>query len=213
MSLQIAATPAPAMHAENGRQEIAQVGDARTLLSEHSPKAERTDTDLDAWSSRAIAAGVHLRRAVMAFNRAVCCQHAASIGNAYESIDDAKADLDDLLDEALEDHGAPSRELLATAAREYRAQPRAALSLAPPPTTKRQRRPAPKQASRETSEATTRERERLRRAHPPAWEAGERAGLNDEGAPLEFTGWSADQKAAFFAAAYLVSVAKLRGKK
>jgi hypothetical protein len=211
VSPSIAATPAPRAD-EDGRREVAQLGGSRKLHSDPFPHSKRTDAAdaLEAWSSRAIEAGAHMRRAAMTWNRAVCCQHAHSIGAAFEQIDEAKSELDELLDEALEGSGGPSPALLAQATREFRGQ-RNGVQIVPSTPARQQKSPAASLGK--ASEATTRERERLRRAHPAAWAAGERAGLRNEGAPSNFTSWSADERAAFFAAAHLVGLAKLREKK
>jgi hypothetical protein len=211
MRSQIAATPAPAVQGTGVK--VAQQGGSRKLHSDPFPHSKRTDAadTLEAWSSRAIEAGAHMRLAAMTWNRAVSCQHAHSIGAAFEQIDEAKSELDELLDEALEGSGGPSPALLAQAAREFRGQRNGARIVVPATPARQQKSPAVSLGK--GSEATARERERLRRAHPAPWTAGERAGLRNEGAPSNFTSWSADERAAFFAAAHLVGLAKLREKK
>lgn len=207
MSLAKAATPIP-MATGDRRQEGAQLGSSRNSYNPPLRTAERTD--LDSWTARALDAGARLRHASMAFNRAICCQHPESIGAAFEAIGAAKAEIDEIIGEALEDNASPAAEAFATACREYRGN---AVGIAPPSTPRQRANKNPSADIRKPSETTARERERLRRAHPVAWAAGERSSLRNEAIPPEFSSWSAEERSAFFAAAYLVGLCKLRDKK
>jgi hypothetical protein len=141
----------------------------------------------------------------MAFNRAICFRHAESIGAAYDAIDAARCELDDLIDEALEDRSATSREPIAQAAAEFRARrgPVTVATLGHP----RPRKLFPSSTG-EASADTTRERERLRQRYPEAWAHGERAGLRNKKPPPDFAVWTAEERAAYFAAAHVVWLCK-----
>lgn len=78
-------------------------------LTLDADQVERFGAFMRAWKLQALEVGARLRRAAMTFNRAVCRQHAHSIGAAYEAIDDAKGDLDELLSETLEATGGRRR--------------------------------------------------------------------------------------------------------
>ena len=127
-----AARASPPCDAAAGPQEHAQIVELRHPLGHLPDDIKRTHDERARWIGDTLDANARLRRASDALAIALRCHHPPTIGAAFEAIDGAKVQLDDLIDEALSFETSASRALLRGAVIDYRAERRSRDRVASP---------------------------------------------------------------------------------